>query len=283
MYKAYQISVHGDKKEALSVKRYTSFLCSSPLVFEAAPAGEIGFEGYGSFHQKYYMSSQVNPEKRTLIATAFLDILPNCISSVYFVYAPQFHALSLGTYSALREIYQTMLLSKNHPQLRYYYMGYYIHTCPKMRYKAAYGPFELLCDQTQRWVDGKICIKALDLKKHLSFGDISGGAGEVQTLRKRSEEEEEGEKTDDEIVVRNLKLRLKGVTVPVSVRIFAYSFTHNFGLRSLTRVLDFGLPVGDERVRTYQGRAGNVCAAGWTGSCGACGFSVLMLMRRWCL
>lgn len=26
------------------------------------------------------------------------------------------------------------------PDLQYYYMGYYIHSCPKMRYKADYSP-----------------------------------------------------------------------------------------------------------------------------------------------
>lgn len=35
------------------------------------------------------------------------------------------------------------------PSLRYYYMGYYIHTCPKMRYKADYTPSELLCPSQQ--------------------------------------------------------------------------------------------------------------------------------------
>lgn len=35
------------------------------------------------------------------------------------------------------------------PSLKYYYMGYYIHTCPKMRYKADYTPSELLCPSQQ--------------------------------------------------------------------------------------------------------------------------------------
>jgi hypothetical protein len=34
-------------------------------------------------------------------------------------------------------------------QLRYYYMGFYIHTCPKMKYKADYQPSELLCPQAK--------------------------------------------------------------------------------------------------------------------------------------
>jgi hypothetical protein len=31
-------------------------------------------------------------------------------------------------------------------------MGYYIHNCPKMSYKAEYAPSELLCPQRQVWV-----------------------------------------------------------------------------------------------------------------------------------
>jgi hypothetical protein len=34
-------------------------------------------------------------------------------------------------------------------QLRWYYMGFYIHTCPKMRYKAEYAPSELLCPEAK--------------------------------------------------------------------------------------------------------------------------------------
>ena len=37
-----------------------------------------------------------------LIAVGVLDILPNCVSSKYFFYDPEYSFLSLGTYSALR-------------------------------------------------------------------------------------------------------------------------------------------------------------------------------------
>jgi arginine-tRNA-protein transferase len=51
--------------------------------------------GYGSFHQQYRLNGR-------LIAVGVQDILPYCISSVYFCYDPEFHFLSLGVYSALR-------------------------------------------------------------------------------------------------------------------------------------------------------------------------------------
>ena len=52
----------------------------------------------------------------------------------------------------LREIAWTRSLRAECPTLRWYYMGYYIHTCPKMRYKAEYAPSELRCPVTGRWV-----------------------------------------------------------------------------------------------------------------------------------
>lgn len=51
--------------------------------------------GYGSFHQQYWLDDK-------LIAVAVIDILPSCVSSVYFFYDPDYSFLSLGTYSSLR-------------------------------------------------------------------------------------------------------------------------------------------------------------------------------------
>lgn len=93
---------------------------------------------YGSYHQKYYIDN-------VLIAVAVLDILPFCVSSVYFFYDPDYSFLSLGVYAALREIGLTQSLNMVLPDLKYYYMGYYIHSCSKMRYKGDYKPSELLC------------------------------------------------------------------------------------------------------------------------------------------
>ena len=68
------------------------------------------------------------------------------LSSVYLFYDPDCHFLSLGKYTALMEI----KFCKAH-NLRYYYMGYYIHSCLKMRYKSEYRPSELLCPTSLRW------------------------------------------------------------------------------------------------------------------------------------
>lgn len=111
---------------------------------------------------------------------AVLDILPYCVSSVYFFYDPDYRFLSLGTYSSFRykgsyflsfflkcncwfvfpiefllnhcrEIALVQELSKVMPFLRYYYMGFYIHSCPKMRYKGKLSSSYLLCPETYTW------------------------------------------------------------------------------------------------------------------------------------
>lgn len=71
---------------------------------------------YGSFHQKYFIDDE-------LIAVGVIDILPHCVSSVYFIYQPKYSFLSLGTYSAIREMYFTSTLTLKAPDLKYYYLG----------------------------------------------------------------------------------------------------------------------------------------------------------------
>lgn len=119
LYKAYQITVHKDKPEDVKPSGFKRFLCDTPL---------LARDGYGSFHQSYRVDGK-------LMALAVLDLLPGCISSVYFIYDPEYSHLSLGRVSACREA----MLSKETP-FGEYYMGYYIPNCTKMKYKGEYAP-----------------------------------------------------------------------------------------------------------------------------------------------
>jgi arginine-tRNA-protein transferase len=54
-------------------------------------------------------------------------------------------------------------------------MGYYIHTCAKMRYKADYGPCDLLCPETRSWVRlGPEALAALDRQRHVALARLPG-------------------------------------------------------------------------------------------------------------
>ncbi|XP_014599799.1 PREDICTED: arginyl-tRNA--protein transferase 1 isoform X4 [Polistes canadensis] len=121
-------------------------------------------QGYGSFHEQYWLDNE-------LIAIGVIDILPSCVSSVYFFYDPEYSFLSLGTFSSLREIYLTRHLNKIASNLKYYYMGFYIHTCPKMRYKARMKPSKLLCPETYVWCDIEPCLANLDKNKYCRFNE----------------------------------------------------------------------------------------------------------------
>ncbi|XP_038677249.1 arginyl-tRNA--protein transferase 1 isoform X5 [Scyliorhinus canicula] len=148
---------------------YTRFLCQSPLQAENPPDGPVS--GYGSFHQQYWLDGKI-------IAVGVIDILPQCISSVYLYYDPDYAFLSLGVYSALREIAFTTQLQKTVPNLRYYYMGFYIHSCPKMKYKGQYHPSDLLCPETYVWVPIEKCRTKLDQSKYSRLNEDSNAEDE---------------------------------------------------------------------------------------------------------
>ncbi|OWR49466.1 arginyl-tRNA-protein transferase 1 isoform 1 [Danaus plexippus plexippus] len=166
VYVKYQTIVHGDKPEKCTEPKFHDFLVHSPLLEEYSEVGPPC--GYGSFHQQYWLDGKI-------IAVGVIDILPKCISSVYFFYDPQYLCLSLGTYGALREIAFTRQLQKICPNLKYYNMGFYIHTCTKMRYKGKFHPSDLLCPETFKWFPIKECIAKLEISKYSRFDpDLDG-------------------------------------------------------------------------------------------------------------
>ncbi|XP_068182766.1 arginyl-tRNA--protein transferase 1 isoform X2 [Antennarius striatus] len=173
VYKLYQVAIHKDPPEKPSESQFRRFLCDSPLEAEFSPDGpEVG---YGSFHQQYLLDGRI-------VAVGVIDILPSCVSSVYLYYHPDFASLSLGSYSALREIAFTRQLQKQSPKLSYYYMGFYIHSCPKMRYKGQYRPSDLLCPETFVWVQIERCLPPLEHSRYARFNQ-DPDAGDVRALK----------------------------------------------------------------------------------------------------
>ncbi|XP_022540734.2 arginyl-tRNA--protein transferase 1 isoform X2 [Astyanax mexicanus] len=173
LYARYQMSVHGDTPCECDESQFKRFLCDSPLEAETSPDGpEVG---YGSFHQQYWLDGRI-------VAVGVIDILPNCVSSVYLYYHPDFASLSLGSYSALREIAFTRQLQKQSPKLCYYYLGFYIHSCPKMRYKGQYRPSDLLCPETYMWMPIEKCIPRLETSTYARLSE-DPQAGDANALK----------------------------------------------------------------------------------------------------
>ena len=101
LYKKYQIEVHKDSPEHVSLNGFERFLCATPLTNEAfADDGNDGVDSYGTVHAVYRLKSENPDEESDIIALAVLDILPHCVSSVYFAYDPAYGKMSLGKVSA---------------------------------------------------------------------------------------------------------------------------------------------------------------------------------------
>jgi len=160
LYKRYQVAVHMDEPSSLSPRGFKRFLVDSPLVdtrtIDSVDVSVSTTDSsqrqltYGTHHQLYRLNGK-------LIAMGVLDILPTGVSSVYAIYDNDYRHLVLGKYTAIKEIE----FCKQH-RLPYYYMGFYIHSCEKMRYKSEYMPSDLLCPTTLQWFPYNQCVPLLD-------------------------------------------------------------------------------------------------------------------------
>uniref|UniRef100_A0A803M3R8 Arginyl-tRNA--protein transferase n=1 Tax=Chenopodium quinoa TaxID=63459 RepID=A0A803M3R8_CHEQI len=167
LYRKYQIQVHNDEPGDINQQSYRRFLVDSPLIY-VPPTGDdtVPSCGFGAFHQQYRIDGR-------LIAVGVIDILPKSLSSKYLFWDPDFAFLSLGKYSALQEINCVKENQRPCPSLQYYYLGYYIHSCSKMRYKAAYWPSELLCPLRYEWVPYDVAKPLLDRSRYAVLSDYT--------------------------------------------------------------------------------------------------------------
>ncbi|BGP12345.1 hypothetical protein JCM10213_006524 [Rhodosporidiobolus nylandii] len=154
LYRRYQMEVHGDSDSKVTPKGFRRFLVDTPLELEPSSSTS---HSYGSFHALYRLDNK-------LIAIAVLDILPGAVSSVYFIWDPDYAGMSLGKVSALREaqMVREMQAAKAWEGEGRYMMGFYIHSCAKMRYKADYQPSFLLDPETNTYFPFSHCKPLLD-------------------------------------------------------------------------------------------------------------------------
>ncbi|KLO19826.1 hypothetical protein SCHPADRAFT_898398 [Schizopora paradoxa] len=165
LYVKYQADVHNDHRESES--GFTRFLVDSPLEPSPIPyttdPPEYLPRNYGSYHQMYRLDGK-------LIAMAIIDILPSCVSSVYFMYDTTWERFSLGKLSAMREASLAKeIQSFGVSEMKYLYMGFYIPSCKKMRYKGDYSPSFLLDPEEYSWHALTPAIPMLDEHRYVSF------------------------------------------------------------------------------------------------------------------
>eukprot|EP00835_Amoeboradix_gromovi_P002907 NODE_176_length_15869_cov_0.275777.p3 type:complete len:425 gc:universal NODE_176_length_15869_cov_0.275777:143-1417(+) len=140
LYQNYQIRVHHDDPDEVTADKYTRFLVNHPFPFNepfTALIDNVRFsnKGYGFYHLKIYVLDELK-------AVSFVDILPSCISSVYSIYSDD--SYEWGKITACYEIYIGRQLSLSLPKLKYFYLGFYIDNCTKMKYKSIFKPCYLL-------------------------------------------------------------------------------------------------------------------------------------------
>ncbi|KAL6526842.1 hypothetical protein OROGR_015932 [Orobanche gracilis] len=205
LYRKYQIRVHNDPPDHVSESSYKRFLVDTPLL-HVPPNGDYAVPpcGFGSFHQQYLVDGK-------LIAVGVIDILPKCLSSKYLFWDPDFAFLSLGKYSALEEIRWVNENQSHCPSLQFYYLGYYIHSCSKMRYKAAYRPSELLCPLRFQWVPYDIAKPLLDRRKYVVLSDHDTLQNEVSLpLYSQTDEQQDefGQEASNDVAVNKDEMEL---------------------------------------------------------------------------
>ncbi|KAI9869362.1 MAG: Arginyl-tRNA--protein transferase 1 [Trichoglossum hirsutum] len=157
IFENYQRLVHHEPPSKISRQGFTRFLCDSPLEHMAIRNGNQQEQKLGSYHQCYRLDGR-------LVAVGVLDLLPQCVSAVYFMYHEEVSSWNFGKLSALREA----ALAKE-GGYRYYYMGrtevlvgFYIHSCVKMRYKGEYHP---------QFILGRSCCSPQKPLQHLTYLD----------------------------------------------------------------------------------------------------------------
>jgi arginine-tRNA-protein transferase len=179
LFRNYQQHVHHEKPSEISQSGFKRFLCESPLQRRTAQVNDAP-QQLGSYHQCYRLDGR-------LIAMGVLDLLPHCVSGVYFLYHSDFEKWSFGKLSALREA--TLALEGAY---QYYYMGFYIHSCAKMKYKGEYRPQYVLDPESLSWdpLEGELRA-LLDKKRYVSLSRerrlneaAQGAGGDVVELTK---------------------------------------------------------------------------------------------------
>ncbi|KAK4212217.1 arginine-tRNA-protein transferase [Rhypophila decipiens] len=182
VFENYQRIVHQEPADKITRHGFKRFLCNSPLARETV----VGLDGkerqLGSYHQCYRLDGK-------LVAIGVLDLLPDCVSAVYFLYHESIHAHNPGKLGALREI--SLALECGY---RWWYSGYYIHSCPKMRYKIDYSPQYVLDPETLEWDHlDKEALAIFDKKHYVSLSRERAGLGDGD--RKYAADSEAGETT----------------------------------------------------------------------------------------
>ncbi|KAF9206336.1 Arginyl-tRNA--protein transferase 1 [Haplosporangium sp. Z 27] len=155
LYVKYQTEVHHESPSACRASGFRDFLVTSPITPTKEHDWSEEDPGFGSFHQCYYLDEK-------LIAVSVIDILPECVSAVYFYYDTDYSILSLGKYSAQREIalVETLNTKPGYENVKYYYMGKSTLSFDHQK--------DVLCE-TYNWINFEKCKEIIKDQRYTTF------------------------------------------------------------------------------------------------------------------
>ncbi|KAI0025663.1 arginine-tRNA-protein transferase [Xylariomycetidae sp. FL0641] len=163
VFENYQQRVHHEESWEITRDGFRRFLCSSPVQRQVIQQPNGQPMKLGSYHQCYRLDGK-------LVAIGVLDLLPHCVSAVYFLYHESIHKWSPGKLGALREI--TLAIEGGY---KWWYPGFYINTCPKMKYKIDFSPQQILNPNNMQWEDLTDTLLAkFDGQGYLDFSKPDG-------------------------------------------------------------------------------------------------------------
>ena len=141
LYCKFQDSIHSGKSKFHSYDEFVWGFVESVVTNEDSLTGVK----LGTFHIHYYLDDE-------LVMVTVADITPTLFISIYFFYDPDIRFIHPGIYTVIREIALTRKLQQAMPDLKYYILGYYNYTIPKISYKHQFRPTEIQCPDTYRWL-----------------------------------------------------------------------------------------------------------------------------------
>lgn len=161
-FRKFQTTIHKEKESDCDKKHFNEFLVHTPLKYEDGSEGMT--TGYGTYHQQYLLDGKI-------FAVGVLDILLKGVVCEYLYYDPEYRHIAPGVITALLEVYLTQQFYLQNPEIQFYYMGFYVQSCPKMNYKRRYNASYLLCPETYIYVPLEKCITKLEAHPYSKLVD----------------------------------------------------------------------------------------------------------------
>lgn len=162
LYCKFQDSIHVGKSKFNSFDEFKWGFVESVVTNDDRTAAN-GVR-IGTHHIHYYLDEE-------LVMVTVADITPTLFISIYFFYDPDIRFIHPGIYTVIREIALTRQLQKVMPNLKYYILGYYNFTIPKISYKHQFRPTEIQCPDTYRWLPLEQVLPRISTNQYARLSD----------------------------------------------------------------------------------------------------------------